>query len=269
MMKRMIIAGLKGGEGATTVTANLANALERLNQQTLSVDGTKMNLLRLHFSTKIQEAQGWAINLMNNNSFFKAAYESPEGIVFFPFGELTIEEHHQFCSSKEKVFDRLTNELSQLDKNEYWQLILLDNLIEYHEGYFELMNSADMICIVLTPDPSQYNLLHNKIFHPESIFHQKKYLMKTKFLVNQFHPESVVSCDFLMVLQQELKHHLVPVILHYDISVVESLANLTSVPIYAPDSQSAHDFQALAYWYLSYFSTEKDSVLPRMYSRKE
>lgn len=265
----MIIAGLKGGEGATTVTANLAYALERLNQQTLSVDGTKMNLLRLHFSTKIQETQGWAINLMNHNSFCNAAYESPEGVVFFPFGELTTEENHQFCSSKENVFNRLTNELAQLSQNECWQLILLDSLIDNHECYLELMNSADMICIVLTPDPSHYNLLHNKIFHPGSIFYQKKYLMKTKFIVNQFHPESAVSCDFLMVLQQELKHYLLPVILHYDISVVESLANLTSVPIYAPDSQSAHDFQALAYWYLSYFSPENNSVLLRKNSGKQ
>ncbi|MCL1123638.1 cellulose biosynthesis protein BcsQ [Shewanella surugensis] len=256
MMKRMIIAGLKGGEGATTVTANLANALERLNQQTLSVDCTKMNLLRLHFSTPIQNTQGWAVNVMNNTAFYKAAYESPEGVAFFPFGELTVEETNQFKTSKKNVFNTLTNELTPLGGNDCWQLVLLDDFIENKEIYLSLLDSSDIICLVLTPDPSHYNLLHNKVFSRESFFYQKEYRIKTKFLVNQFHPEAVVSCDFLMVLQQELHDYLLPVILHYDVAIVESLANLTSLSIYAPQSQSSHDFQALAYWCLSYFSPE-------------
>ena len=259
MTKRIIIAGLKGGEGATTVTANLAIALERLNQKTLSIDCTKMNSLKLHFCTQIKMSQGWVINAINNHALEEAAFESPQGVMFFPFGDLSFQQMQKFEMTKRQIFKMLFNELSKVEETFQWQLILLDHIIENQDEYEYLLDSADLICLVLTPGPSHYHLLHQKIFNQDINLYQQEYLSKTRFIVNQFHAESTVSSDFLMVLQKELKMSLVPVHLHYDPAMIESLANLTNVMNHAPQSLLAHDFQALAYWYLSSFLLEVQS----------
>ncbi len=256
MTKRIIIAGLKGGEGATSVTANLANAFERLNQKTLSIDCTKMNSLKLHFSTKMEISQGWGINAINNHVLEEAAFESPQGVKFFPFGDLSFQQMQEFETTKRHIFKTLLNELINVEDTFQWQLILLEHIIENQNEYECLLDSADLICLVLTPGPSHYHLLQQKILNSNINLYQQEYLAKTRFLVNQFHVESTVSRDFLMVLQKELTMRLVPVYLHYDPTMIESLANLTNVMHYAPQSLLAHDFQALAYWYLSSFSSE-------------
>ncbi|WP_298769568.1 cellulose biosynthesis protein BcsQ [uncultured Shewanella sp.] len=259
MIKRIIIAGLKGGEGATTITANLAIALEKLDQKTLSIDCTKMNLLKLHFSTQIKISQGWVIHAMNNVALDKAAFESPQGAMFFPFGDLSFQQMQEFKKSQKQVFNTLVDELIRVEETFQWQLILLDNMIENQEEYACLLDSSDLICLVLTPEPSHYNLLHQKIFNQEINSYLQQHFSKTKFIINQFHAESTVSSDFLMVLQKELKMSLIPVHLHYDPAIVECIANLTDILNHAPQSLLAHDFQALAYWYLSYFSPEVQS----------
>ncbi|PIB17748.1 cellulose synthase operon protein YhjQ [Vibrio rotiferianus CAIM 577 = LMG 21460] len=47
-MKRLLLVSLRGGCGSTTLTANLAQALVKINKQVIAIDALPENLLRLH-----------------------------------------------------------------------------------------------------------------------------------------------------------------------------------------------------------------------------
>ena len=60
--------------------------------------------------------------------------------------------------------------------------------------------------------------------------------------------------DFLLVFKKELDTQLIPVVLHKDTALVESIANLTTVQHHAPHSQAAKDYQLLAFWCISHLA---------------
>lgn len=248
-MNRIVIVGLKGGVGGTTVTANLSHALHLLSKETITVDLAELNLLRLHFTMDINNDDGWAKYFSNNECWSNASYESPQRMRFVPFGTLNSSELEKHCAHKEEWVAKLSGELSIVDMDaEHWQIIHLPNLEHNQRVNRKILNSADLVIVVINPEPISYYLIRNDSIN----YLELKKLVgdenKIKFLINNFQPESEVSQDFRLVLQKELTSMLLPVSLHRDTTVIDSIANLTNVHTTSPHSQAARDYQSLAFW---------------------
>jgi cellulose synthase operon protein YhjQ len=258
-MNRIVIVGLNGGVGATTVTANLSHALLLLSKETIAVDLAELNVLRLHFTMDINSSDGWTKHFANNKCWTEACYESPQKMRFIPFGTLDSSELEHYHEHKEAWITKLSTELSAVDmSDEHWQVIHLRNLEHNQSANREILQSADLVIIVINPDPINYYLIHNS----SQYFTDLKILVgdvkKIKLLINNFQPESEVSQDFRLVLQKEFINKLLPISLHRDTTVIDSIANLTNVHINSPHSQVARDYQSLAFWCVSHLYSKSN-----------
>lgn len=59
-MPVIAMQGIRGGVGATSLTAGLSWALEQLGEPVLSIDFSADNLLRFHFNMPAHSTRGWA-----------------------------------------------------------------------------------------------------------------------------------------------------------------------------------------------------------------
>lgn len=253
-MKRLLLVGLRGGAGATTISANLAQALAKINKQVLAVDMSPENLLQLHFGLPLGEKEGWALNLLLNNSWSDAGYLSPQGTQFLPFGRLNAQQLRQFLNQKERLISLLGQEslLVSQTQSELWQ-VFHGRLSDLAQDSF--IDSMDMVLVCMTPDAASYAALQHWLNTEEAITLKK--VNKLRFVINQYQPESELSRDLMLVLNTELDELAIPVVVHRDTVLYECVANLTTAQQFAPNSQAAKDFQSLAFWVVSALSASQ------------
>ena len=90
-MKIILLHSIGGGSGVTTVTANLAAALQGLGHRCLSIDCTPDNLLALHFGVASDAVDGWARSASLSQSWVECGFEATNGERVLPFGVLDVE----------------------------------------------------------------------------------------------------------------------------------------------------------------------------------
>lgn len=257
-MKRLLFVSLKGGCGSTTVTANLAQALVKINKQVLAIEMVPNSLLQTHLGLPQEEQEGWAKQFLTEKPWSQAGYKSPQGTFFLPFGHLHAEQLNTFSNHHSHYLSMLGDVTLQVSESngEQWQL--------FHANLTELTNSAlcsfvdsmDMIIVVMTADALSYLTLQSWM-QKEEVSHLHR-SGKLRFLVNQYQPETEIGRDFMLVLKKELSESLVPISIHRDTALLECVANLTTVQHYSPSSQAAKDFQSFAFWCVSALSSAQD-----------
>lgn len=256
-MKRMMIVGLRGGVGATTIAANVTLALKTIGQNVHAVDLNSENLLRLHFNMDPNSLDGWAVRKLKEQPWQEAGYQNNKNIAFVPFGWLTPDQHtdleNKILNHSFALQDIFSAE--EIPEQE-WQVMLLPSANMLKESHYSLIEQADMVLLVVTPDTHNYSALLQG-----GAYQQLQSYCQPKLLINQYHPASEVNHDMLLVLQNEFSQQYLPVVMHHDMAIVESISSLTSVLQYAPYSQAAQDYHALAFWCLSQTGRIKSKVL--------
>ncbi|MFV0576416.1 MAG: cellulose biosynthesis protein BcsQ [Vibrio sp.] len=255
-MKRIVIVGLKGGVGATTIAANLTSALNSIDQTAHAVDLTRNNQMRLHFGMNPNDGDGWALKVLANQSWRDAAFQNQREVSFVPFGTVTqaqFDEIHHYAQQHEQGYADIFQipKLKSTKKSSYqWQVLLLPPVDQLDESHYPLLAQADRVFVVVKSDiQSYYALQQNYAYHRLLAFCGED--NKPNLLVSQYQPANEMSRDILLVLQHEFAQQRTPVEMHFDMSVAESIAALTSVVYYAPYCQATQDFHALAFWCLS------------------
>ncbi len=256
-MKRLLFVSLRGGAGSTTISANLAQALTKLNKQVLAADLSQENLLQLHFGLPFDAQEGWAFNVLANKPWYEAGYLSPQGTQFLPFGHLDAQQLRQFCLLKDHFISLLGRESLLVSEHQadLWQI--------FHGHHSDLalasfIDSMDMVFVCLTPDAASYATLQSWLLTQES--RSLKNANKLRFVINQYQPELELNRDMTLVINTELDTLSAPVVIHRDTVLHECVANLATVQHFAPNSQAAKDFQSLAFWIVSTLSTSELKV---------
>jgi len=256
-MKRLFLVSLRGGCGSTTITANLAQSLVKINKPVLAIDAAAENLLRLHFGLPCDESDGWAIRMIRGEQWNDAGFLSPHGVDFLPYGQLTKNLHQNFTQTHHQPINDLNQGLLEVCEPSQWQLFHGDFWQISSPVWQDFIASIDMIFVVIMADAMNYALLQSHSQHN----HVLRELMdngKIRFILNQYQPETEIGRDFSLVLMQELKTLLVPVLMHKDSALTECAANLTTIQHYSPISQAAKDYQALAFWCVSTFTSTEE-----------
>lgn len=256
-MKRILCVSLKGGCGSTTVSANLAQALVKINKSALAVEIAPTNVLSMHLGIPSSNEEGWMQHDLAQQSGIEACYESPYGVDILPFGHLSYSHLAELDTTFYPALMRLEHDLSRLDETEQ------ETWLVYHATMHQLNSaqlhsfvlSMDVVFVVLSPDAINYSVL-GRWLNDAPIAKALIEHNRLRFIANQYQPETELGRDFMLVLKQELGELLSSVAIHRDTSLMDSVANLSTIQDYAPHCLAAKDFQSLAFWCLSHLSSE-------------
>ncbi|WP_256384892.1 cellulose biosynthesis protein BcsQ [Photobacterium toruni] len=256
-MKRILCVSLRQGCGSTTISANLAQALVKINKHAIAVDIDPANLLRLHLGLPIANNEGWMHHFLINQSWLDACYQSPYKVDVLPFGYVPYSKHTFDNLMFVSALKNLEQGLSCLDESEHESWLVYHGLMNQLDciNMKDFVLSMDVVFVVLIPESINYNVLGQWLNDDplaKILFEQNK----LRFIANQYQPETELGRDFMLVLKQELGDLLSSVIIHRDISLMDCVANLSTIQDYAPRSLAAKDFQSLAFWCLSHLSSE-------------
>ncbi|SQI34404.1 cell division protein [Leminorella richardii] len=240
MTKFVAVDGIRGGCGATSVCASLAWALAQRGQKVLALDFSVSNLLRLYFNHSWNDSEGWVLGFIQSGQIAPISYTSK--IDYLPFGLLN--EEQRLVLEK-----RLNVQNNESDNNKKNALSLFKNLnhdwvlIDTSSTLLSLKalaySLADFSISLLNPDPACATLIK------QNASQSGRY-----FLINRFSPTFSLQQDVYRLWRSDLDN-LIPVVLHADEAMSESLAVKKTLGEYLPGSMVAHDVDTLSEWCLS------------------
>lgn len=243
MVNLLEVVGTAGGAGATTVTAHLAAARVIQKKEALVFDFCPNNVLRLHFNMLWEDIDGFAPCLLNGNNWHESSYRSAGGVDFVPFGHLQSDAELTQLSSwlfaHKNWFGERLNEL-QLKTNTQ---VICDCPINFPTLRNQVTVAAKMTIVVMTPDPLSYSKATQMALDSKSLGRPV-----VSILLNGFNPTRSLDRDILSLLRANFSENLAPVIIHLDESLREAFACKQTVFEFAPSSQAAYEFHALATW---------------------
>ncbi|WP_075182482.1 cellulose biosynthesis protein BcsQ [Pantoea sp. 1.19] len=233
-MPIIALQGLRGGSGATSLTAALAWALSSLNASVLAIDFCPINQLRLHFNTPREETRGWAQAIHQGGDWQGSALRYMPGLDFLPFGELSDDAVSAFEAQSDTALGPWPDRLRQLSSDYRW--ILLDVPAENSRWSRQASGLADLVLRVIVPDANTHLRLH-----------QRPFSGNTRFVINQYNTHSRTHQD-LQQLWLSIVSPLLPVMVHRDEALAEALLIKQPIGEYRPHSLAAEEVNTLANW---------------------
>lgn len=245
-MAIIALQGIRGGVGTTSITAGLAWALHQLGERVLVIDCCAHNQLGVHFNCPQGLAAGWARGELTGRAWHQQALRYCDGLDLLPFGQLTEAEYARWLLQHQAAPEPWLHYLKQLrDCGDYdWLLLdLPDTESASMKGWRAL---ADTLFTVLTPDANNHIRLYQQARAP-----------KARLLLNQLMPTSRLQQD----LQQYWRKHLtamLPLSIHRDEAMAESLAAKQPAGEYSAVSLVADELKVLAVWCLAHVGKESE-----------
>lgn len=237
-MSVIALQGIRGGVGCTSVTVGLAWALQKLGESVLVIDFSPDNMLRLHFNTPFKQAGGWARAYIDGTAWQEGAMRYTPFLDFLPFGTLSPSEYSILETTLRDSPDILQHLVTQMTQVANYRWILVD--LPY--GHTPLAHSwekvADLLLLLLSPDPNCYIRLH-----------QQEFSDNCHYLMNMYTSNYPLQSDIHLLLQTALPQFL-PITIHRDESVAEALASKQPLGEYAANSLASEEILTLANWCL-------------------
>ncbi|MDF0604982.1 cellulose biosynthesis protein BcsQ [Neisseriaceae bacterium TC5R-5] len=238
-MAILAITGIKGGCGASTVTAGLAFAWAQQHRSILAMDLCRRNLLRLHLGLPWQEQDGWYLRLLKGEDWTQAAWQLAERLDFVPYGEVAFATPAALLDA-----EWLQRELARLQRPPD-DKVLLDTPSEDGPLRRLALHSATHVLVVLPPDAMAYGLLSALA---EELQSSGVPATRTFFLLNRVELTQQLDRDIELLFRSKLAEQMTPLPLMRDEALREAVAKGQPVAMYAPGSQAADDLRQLAMW---------------------
>lgn len=246
-MPVVIVSGQRGGVGTTTVVSNLASALQRAGEQTLSLDLHSDNQLCVHFGVDQELVSGWGQAIASGKDWKRCAFQAADGRRVLPFGDVPRYQYSQFRDVLASSVTAMAESLSPSDDD--W--LLIDMPVDRHQAlcdnpithlYKAIYALADISLYIINPDLACYRLLKQQALEGKSLGKKQFYL------INGVDTDSSLSMDIELLLRAEYSPQILPVSIHRDTAVPEAAAFMSAVNAYMPDSKASSDYHSLALW---------------------
>ena len=235
-MPVIALQGLRGGCGATSLSAALGWALNALQESVLVIDFSASNQLAAHFNLPLTHPQGWVPALLEQQPWQQCAQRYQTGLDFLPFGTLSHQQTFTLQTAGEHFAAPLLNALPALKKHYRWVILDLPaDLLPWQRSF---AHAADRLLQVLSLDANCQLRLH----HP-------RFLPHTLFLINQFNANSQLQQDLHQLWLRTLKN-LIPQVIHRDEALAEALMMKQPVGEYRPHALASEEINTLANWLL-------------------
>ncbi|MDF7629776.1 cellulose biosynthesis protein BcsQ [Erwiniaceae bacterium L1_55_4] len=235
-MPVIALQGLRGGCGATSLSAALGWALNALQESVLVIDFSDANQLAAHFNLPLNHTQGWVPALLEQQPWQQCAQRYQTGLDFLPFGALTSQQCLSLQNAGTSFATPLLKALPALKSHYRWVILDLPADLLPWQRSFAL--HADRLLQVLSLDANCQLRLH----HP-------RFLPHTLFLINQFNANSQLQQDLHQLWLRTLKN-LIPQVIHRDEALAEALMMKQPVGEYRPHALASEEINTLANWLL-------------------
>ena len=234
-MTTLSLRGVRGGVGVSSLLAAVGYALESLGERVLMIDMCPENMLRLHFNLPAAESAGWARAMLDGEDWSAQAWSVTPSLQLLPYGQLSQDE--SMLIEAQLSDDPLIWSRRQASLSAHYDWLLFD-VPQRLSGHATIgpclfpirVAQADAACHVLLLQPSADT---------------------TPVLVNRYDPGSQLQRDLLLIWRKHHASRLLPLTVHADEALSESLACKQPVGQYAPDSLAAQDALSLATWCLT------------------
>ena len=244
-MKVIAIVSAKGGVGKTTLTANLATALQREGVATLLVvDMDPQNALGLHFGADPRSLAGVSRASLAGEDWGSVCVQSPSGVHVLPYGVVSESDRVAFERHLDAHPNWLVQQLQGLELPED-AVVLIDTPPGPSVYMQQTLSAAQVVVVVSLPDAASYAALAlmQRLVHTYCT--PRPDFSETLYVLNQADGARQLSKDITRVMQDNLGERLVGVV-HEDQAVREALAYDQSVLEYDPQGQVADDLRKCA-----------------------
>ncbi len=244
-MKVIAIVSAKGGVGKTTLTANLATALQREGVATLLVvDMDPQNALGLHFGADPRSLAGVSRASLAGEDWGSVCVQSPSGVHVLPYGVVNESDRVAFERHLDAHPNWLVQQLQGLELPED-AVVLIDTPPGPSVYMQQALSTAQVVVVVSLPDAASYAALAlmQRLVHTYCA--PRPDFSETLYVLNQVDGARQLSKDITRVMQDNLGERLVGVV-HEDQAVREALAYDQSVLEYDPQGQAADDLRKCA-----------------------
>ncbi|MBU3824355.1 MAG: cellulose synthase operon protein YhjQ [Candidatus Oceanisphaera merdipullorum] len=250
-MAIVALQGLRGGAGASSVTAGLAWALQQLGERVLVVDFCQSNQVRWHFNSPLSATGGWALSLLDAQQMLNVqappAWCYAPGLDFLPFGELSQDQYQAWQQLPGTAAQSWLQYLQQLHMNGAYDWLLFDMPANEPSGLGDWRSQVDALLVVVTADANSHIRLYQQALQLDL---QPALPTNRRFLLNQLSSTSQLQQD----LQQYWRAHMnaiLPFSIHRDEAIAEALAAKQPVGEYSAVSLAADELNVLAGWCLA------------------
>lgn len=240
-MNLVYLTSPKGGVGRTTLTANLAFALQRLGHQVVVLDLDVQNTLRLHLGLSVSEHRGVVAQAQHNSDWREHIIETPSGVGLLPYGQATRAQREGFNSLLRQEADFLELRLGSL-LHQPGCITLVDLPSGPSSGLEAVKRMAGLGIVVMMADSCSAATL--------PLVKQEHYLgeeaaQRALYIINQVYIRSRLNRDCAEFFEQSLGAALLGRV-HRDEAVPEATASMQSIFEYAPSSAVIQDLEDIA-----------------------
>ena len=242
-MPLIALQGVRGGTGATSLSAALGWALATLGESVLLVDGSPASQLGAHFNMPARPEKGWMQALCSGEAWQASALRYPQGPDLLPHGALSHQQRLTLLHQDAAIAAPLLNALPDLKSRYRWVIVDLPaDPLPWHAA---LHAQLDHLLCVLTPDANCHLRLHHQRFPAH-----------TRFLINQFNANSRLQQDLHQLWVASL-NNLIPLLIHRDEALAEALMMKQPIGEYRPFALASEEITTLANWMLLHLNGER------------
>ncbi|KFZ37283.1 hypothetical protein HR45_11455 [Shewanella mangrovi] len=240
-MNLVYLTSPKGGVGRTTLTANLAFALQRLGHQVVVLDLDVQNSLRLHMGLSVAEHRGVVAQSQHNSDWREHIIETPSGVGLLPYGQATKAQREGFNTLLRQEPDFLEHRLGSL-LHQPGCITLVDLPTGPSSGLDAVKRMDGLGVVVLMADGCSAATM--------PLVGQDHYLgaeagKRALYIINQIYIRSRLNRDCAEFFENRLGSALLGRV-HRDEAIPEATASLQSIFEYAPTSAVIQDLEDIA-----------------------
>jgi cellulose synthase operon protein YhjQ len=244
-MKTVAFISGKGGVGKSTVCANLAVALGKRGKKVAVIDLDPQNSQRIHLGLGVEEIAG----LVREGITVESLFDSPFGVFFIPFGRASEEDLEAFRSELIGKPEWVRNRIASLVSCGF-DYVFLDTPPGASAYLEQALVAAHKAVVVILPDAASFLTLHKTSSLIDQYTADRADFQGAVRLINQMPTESRLGHQVRDAIYTDVSMPVVPLVVHKDAAVAQSLAFERPVLEYEPGSMASLDFQYLADWFL-------------------
>lgn len=246
-MPVICLASPKGGVGKTTISANLAHALQRAGRRVLAIDLDPQNALRLHFGIPLEDTGGFMAGLMAGADPASALRETASGVALLPHGALDMAGSLALATALDREPERIAAPLRRLMADPGLVIV-----IDTPPGPSHVLAAAiplvDTVIATLLADAASIALLpqvETGAFLGQGTL-ASLFSTRLRIVVNQVDPASRLSFSAAEAVARHLGPKLLGAVAR-DEAMSEALAYQRLLLDFAPASRAATDLGAVAH----------------------
>ncbi len=245
-MNVLAIVSAKGGVGKTTLSANLGAALAA-NRRVVCVDLDPQNALRLHLGVAMDELDGLARCTLEGRRWDSAIFQSPGSPEILPFGTINETDRDAFEVHLAEHPNWLAQGLQSLRLKDTDYLVI-DTPPGASLYLQQALRVANFALVVLHADAASYATVPTMEGLIQRYCQERDNFIGSAYVLNCVNSDKVLSRDIVELLRSNLSERMVPMVIHQDEAVRESLACDRLVAEYDPHCEATFDIASCTQW---------------------